>query len=916
MKEYDESNKALLRNSKNKLPEEYKTAYREAVGKIKKFRKDLTESGALTKLRLNSPEKYYRPVSGYRTRNKDKKQIWFNLLSKGEIDEAVEFFDNTIMSFVRDLHNSPDVGVEAVPNFMVRDPRNRKEYISVMAYVDIHVPRGRLSEDEKISFTKALIVHSMLSPQLYGQLRYNLPVKVKGVGTKVFMMDIPAPDISMDYRKMAVNVRERKTIVEKSASDSEAKNEQIRNNKTLGVGTSKKTESSKKDSNKKDVEKVKNEVKVSPEYVLKDFDTTASTVVRDRYDGLVSEDERIKMAQKRGSKLYSNHVAIDKYHNIKIKQLAEPKKYDKGDGRTILLESVNEAPETTYYSEVNKLYDKVSKNENIENEDKESLLSEINNFAATMEMDIEDLTTYVGSKSAAFEIVKIENDRKRKYEEDMKKKGKRVWIAAAADKRAEGQVLSYDEDFVLAEHKKADIYIEGAAAFNTARSGIMEWIIALDDRLKDITPGSPDERYRTDAYRRFELAISTLRRNISDESCRQNDVVMAFYGLQDAAKAYSKNHDEPDNELGRVIRDIRKNITDNIETMANTYDNARRAVMSEGNGKVSYANLPAGDIMLHQMELIEKYGFGDSVKEYNYEAMNEISKAQLSLRKKIAGISPTLEKEYEFSRGRSDYLKIKKNAKVSDLARYYVCSRYLDDVYSPYKCVLNSQENLSVIKESVKNFNTGSVKKEIERLADNKLFKACVENGGKNAFNDWFAIESESDALKTEYERLLDEFGGSDMTRLTEYAMNIRELQGDDITNSNREEIAGYVCEDVGKIIALQILTDPKNRVELNAACLEARESRDRLKELAESAGDYLKSKGYFNYRAGAENDEKCASKIRDVLSGSRIKANILKDFERLQTAKMKEAKSIKNIEAEKNKVQGKQEPKNTMMPH
>ena len=639
-----------------------------------------------------------------------------------------------------------------------------------------------------------------------------------------------------------------------------------------------------------------------------------------------------------------------------------------------------------YYGEVKKVYDGVAKNEKIEEEDKKSLLKEINDTAASKTMSIDELKSYVDGKTSDYEAIKEENDRKRKKEEDRKRREERIWISAALEKRLEEELLtrkqveeeikkkkeeagknadklveievkekevvtfledkpvvfeekkiipeeeqqpeknafdegieefkvSFGDSFDFAEHNRAQRFIDGAAAFDAVRNGVMSWIIGIDDKINGLAKNSPDDRYRTDAYKRFTKAVSTLRKNISNDKCKQNDIVNAFYELKDAANAYKSKHDEPKNELGKTIADIRNDVAGNIETIANTYDNARRAVMFEGNGKVSYANLPAGDIMRHQAELMEKYGIRDSSKEYDFEKMNEISKAQLELRKKIAKISPTLEKEYEFSKSRSAYLKIKKNAKVSDLARYYVCSRYLDNVYSPLKCITDADNNVEEIKSYVDKFDAKSVKKEIEVLSKNKLFKACVEKGGKNAFSEWLAIENESDTLKTEYETMLNDMGGNDPIALSEYAMNTRTLYGDDITFGNRREVAGLICEDVGKVIALQILTDPKSRNVLNAAALDIRDGKDRLKELAESASNYLKSKGYFNYRAGAENDAKCAAKIKDVLSSGRIKSNIMKNFEQLQTAKIKEAKRVKNAEAKREKMLKKEDPKNIMMP-
>ena len=638
-----------------------------------------------------------------------------------------------------------------------------------------------------------------------------------------------------------------------------------------------------------------------------------------------------------------------------------------------------------YYGEVKKVYDGVAKNEKIEEDDKKSLLKEINDTAAAKTMSIDELKSYVDGKTSDYEAIKEENDRRRKKEEDKKRREERIWISAALEKRIEEELLtrkrveeeirkkkeeaeknadklleveenemasflenkpvvpevdkktleeeeqqpemnafdegieefkaSFGDSFDFAEHNRAQRFVDGAAAFDAVRNGIMSWIIGIDDKINDLAKNSPDDRYRTDAYKRFTKAVSTLRKNISNENCKQNDIVNAFYELKDAADAYKSKHDEPKNEMGKTIAGLRNDVADNIKTIANTYDNARRAVMFEGNGKVSYANLPAGDIMRHSAELMEKYGIRDSSKEYDFDKMNEISKAQLDLRKKIARISPTLEKEYEFSKSRSAYLKIKKNAKVSDLARYYVCSRHLDNVYSPLKCVTDAEKNVEEIKSYVDKFDAKSVKKEIEVLSKNKLFKACVEKGGKNAFAEWLAIENESDALKTEYENMLDEMGGKDNDALSEYAMNKRTLYGDNITFGNRREVAGLICEDVGNVIALQILTDPKSRNVLNAAALDARDGKDRLKELAESASNYLKSKGYFNYRAGAENDAKCAAKIKDVLSSGRIKSNIMKNFEQLQTVKIKEAKRVKNAEAKREKQLKKEDPKNIMMP-
>ena len=70
---------------------------------------------------------------------------------------------------------------------------------------------------------------------------------------------------------------------------------------------------------------------------------------------------------------------------------------------------------------------------------------------------------------------------------------------------------------------------------------------------------------------------------------------------------------------------------------------------------------------------------------------------------------------------------IKKNPKVTDLAKYFVLSECLDKAYSPETALASNVNDLKKVKSLALKYTTKRIEKEIDTLAKNQLFIDCIK---------------------------------------------------------------------------------------------------------------------------------------------------------------------------------------------
>lgn len=615
------------------------------------------------------------------------------------------------------------------------------------------------------------------------------------------------------------------------------------------------------------------------------------------------------------------------------------------------LEEDSNAPNhlTEKMLELNQLRDMVSKNEKMEINQKQTLLKEIDEVEKREDFNINELKSFVREQMEAYE----QQNREEKEKEE-KKKIETMIQAAGMDEIKEKMRLQqnnleiddtpevfFSRTFDLEKQYNSDIinsvqqpdaseqkdqmvgileepnleetaleferkakqamhFVNGVTAFETVRNGVQNWIVDVEASMKRIENDAGKDVYQTEQYQNLKTSIEEFKRILHDDAAPQKEVTEAFLHLNNAALTYMKQEHSSKNKTVTTCSLLAKKIVENIELLGNTYDNARRAIMfGEKDGKISYADLPAGDVLLRARELQEKFHLGGPDKEYDFEKMKDVSKEQITFKKKIRKISPTLAKHYEPSQNRNKYMDLKKDIKITDFARYFVCSRHLDKMYDAEKSLAENPQGIDSLKALNQSFDASQVRKEMDALAKNPLFKNCLKSYGKKAFTEWAKIEDKSDALKVAYQSQLQAWGGNDVSKLTDVMMQFRTGVGSMLESQEGiEHTANRICQNLGIIVALQVLTDPKARTILNEAAMTDMNQEHVLFKMIQQTEQYLQEKGFFKHGAGADAEMKCRKEIQAVLKSDSIKTRLMSHYMKGQKQNAKKVPSVQNIKA------------------
>ncbi|MCR4715747.1 MAG: hypothetical protein K5656_01070 [Lachnospiraceae bacterium] len=286
-------------------------------------------------------------------------------------------------------------------------------------------------------------------------------------------------------------------------------------------------------------------------------------------------------------------------------------------------------------------------------------------------------------------------------------------------------------------------------------------------------------------------------------------------------------------------------------------------------------------------------------------------------RENIGKIHKGVVRNYSYHLDKSNYIDKNMIANKKELASYYVLTGYLDKGYSPALSSKQPQYRYMDLNLAIKDFDPNKAKQEIDQLSKNPVFVVVTDVYKNKSFTEWKKLEKESDDLFAEYDKGLKLMGGStgDLNNFVEYAMNLRTLFDDQLAfdSSNklsqtselslRDQVAHSICDNVSKILALKLLTDPKNRFLLNGAALDLRSGKDRFKDLSERFSNYLKSKNMFSYGPGLNDSQKCFDDIKNMLRDPKSMVLMKKVFAKSQLASIAPSNDISQPVFNKNLI-------------
>ena len=161
----------------------------------------------------------------------------------------------------------------------------------------------------------------------------------------------------------------------------------------------------------------------------------------------------------------------------------------------------------------------------------------------------------------------------------------------------------------------------------------------------------------------------------------------------------------------------------------------------------------------------------------------------------------------------SDYLKefkTKKNPDPSHMSVVYLVNDLVDKMHADGVTV----DSLKQLQESVKErFKNGSFKKEAETLGSNTVFREVLKANKKNFCTEWAEIEKQATEDVATMKASIAEVSGPDKDP-AKFVMS-GEVNGENIVTGQEARNARY--SRLGILVARQILTDPKNRMVVQA---------------------------------------------------------------------------------------------------
>ncbi len=488
---------------------------------------------------------------------------------------------------------------------------------------------------------------------------------------------------------------------------------------------------------------------------------------------------------------------------------------------------------------------------------------------------------------------------------------------------------------------------------------------ALIDYVRNVCEAydrySVDGKIHHGSYKIFRKSLKAFSDVINNKSATYNEIYKAMRILDQDARSFeydpSTNSDtyiQARLNAAMLIVDFRENLTLFKSALNNTRIPLMYVRFKEG---IGYGNATFEEVEAMQEA---KKKSDKQYRTYDAGVMLKIAELQNKVKEKIDPLSYTMKESYSPLRKKDDYLTVKKNASMTDLAKYYVLNKYLHKAFSIDCSVGDNYGDLKMISR----ISQKRIKSEYTALAKDPLFIDCINKNIKdeNAFSKWEVIESRAD----EYTNMYRMMGGDDLDLLVEQAMGTRNMLTDRIEDEyaellsveNGEEVDGIskgdvqsykenatnfyltdvpddskmdknammndfkfkmytvllkdhegsmekalneygelrysTYEKVGRILALQILNDPKNRSFLSEMAKEnlvsrevaqKEESKDESKynvefeKLVKHCTEYLDRKQCFDFELDAKGNAKCETTIKKVLKDSKLRKNLLKSY-------------------------------------
>ena len=398
--------------------------------------------------------------------------------------------------------------------------------------------------------------------------------------------------------------------------------------------------------------------------------------------------------------------------------------------------------------------------------------------------------------------------------------------------------------------------------------------------------GSPE-------YQKMAKALQNTLDKLADPRVKPSEIEKSMVILAAKTEDYwksARNSKDPV-EMRRITG--ASVLKGNLPQILNVYGQLRRDVsMVSDEAGVSYMDLPLAEVKKKAVDL-EQFHEDDLEDMPNWKSKPEfqdvrkVSNAQLAMRKAIHKLTKTFGEKYDPSRGIDYYMTLKPKMSTTDLAKYYLCKKKMDEIYRPG---ISPAEANTIVER----FSATEFKKEYEALAKNPNFIRCMSQNPKNGFSKWESIQARTDAT---VKSVVDEKKNEGFQRTSHFIVDKYAKQvGFAYMRDTKQILAPHLNDlynDAANLMVQDILTDPKNRYIAESVTMNPAEK----KLLQASALEILKKGRYF------ENvtPQKATSRLNHLQEEPSVMDSIAKSFVQKRETLLKQTVRIRPEQQRRN---------------
>ncbi len=326
----------------------------------------------------------------------------------------------------------------------------------------------------------------------------------------------------------------------------------------------------------------------------------------------------------------------------------------------------------------------------------------------------------------------------------------------------------------------------------------------------------------SDLYKSMEstldAAIKALERSTStteviESKLKEFKQASANY-YKERKSIFQKRHEE-----GRNRITVAENASKEMPNIMMVYDDLTRPLKSDVMVKLSYtfekANISQMKSFFEESPYAVKYNDTYNVKDFTvndatknnlYDAAYDVAKEKVKAANEIIkGLS---------NMGKTTEGLVKKDKRVKADPYDMAIALFVDDYMNRMNEVADPNGALELADEIKQNFDNGTIKKEAEKLSKNVIFKELIKTNRTTFTKEWKDIQKRTDATIANMRDILGSMSTEEKD-VSKYIMTGIPEGGAAIPKGPEALKKQY--DRLGDFVAMQILTDPANRLIVQA---------------------------------------------------------------------------------------------------